>query len=184
MRLEGESFAPASVEAAIRRGIAMVPKERAVEGLIDTLDIRTNISLASLGALRKGILLDRAREQAMAEEGFRTFRIKARGPGAAVRELSGGNKQKVLLAKWFAIGPRLILLNNPTRGVDVGVKFEIYELLRSLRETNRLAVLMASEDMAEVVRISDVVITIRHGRVSGRFEGANITETNLINAML
>ena len=184
MRIEGESFAPAGVDAAIARGIAMVPKERAVEGLIDTFDIRTNIGLASLSRLRKGILLDRAREQAMAEEGFRTFRIKARGPAAAVRELSGGNKQKVLLAKWFAIGPRLILLNNPTRGVDVGVKFEIYELLRSLREKNQLAVLMASEDMAEVVRISDVVITIRHGRVSGRFEGADITETNLINAML
>ena len=184
IRIEGEVFSPTGVDDAIEHGIAMVPKERAVEGLIDTFDIRTNIGLASLRRLRKGILLDRSREQAMAEEGFRAFRIKARGPAAAVRELSGGNKQKVLLAKWFAIGPRLILLNNPTRGVDVGVKFEIYELLRSLREKNKLAVLMASEDMAEVVRISDVVITIRHGRVSGRFEGADITETNLINAML
>ena len=184
MQIEEETFAPNCVAAAIASGIAMVPKERAVEGLIDTFDIRANIALASLGQLRKGILLDRSREQALVEEGFRTFRIKARGPGAALRELSGGNKQKVLLAKWFAIGPRLILLNNPTRGVDVGVKFEIYELLQSLRVKNKLAVLMASEDMAEVVRISDVVITIRHGRVSGRFEGADITETNLINAML
>jgi ABC-type sugar transport system ATPase subunit len=155
-----------------------------VEGLIDTLDIRTNIGLASLADLGRGILLDRSREQAMVDEGMRTFRIKARGPQAAVRELSGGNKQKVLLAKWFAIEPKLMLLNNPTRGVDVGVKFEIYELLRALRETKQLAVLMASEDMAEVVRISDVVITVRHGQVSGFFEGDSITETNLINAML
>jgi ABC-type sugar transport system ATPase subunit len=184
MALDGSTYAPSSVGDAIRAGVGMVPKERAVEGLIDTLDIRTNIGLANLADLGRGILLDRSREQAMADEGMRTFRIKARGPQAAVRELSGGNKQKVLLAKWFAIEPKLMLLNNPTRGVDVGVKFEIYELLRALRETKQLAVLMASEDMAEVVRISDVVITVRHGQVSGCFEGDSITETNLINAML
>ncbi|MCB1496259.1 MAG: sugar ABC transporter ATP-binding protein [Bauldia sp.] len=184
MEIEGEVFAPIDVAAAVGKGVGMVPKERAVEGLIDALDIRTNIGLANLPNLKRGIVLDRGKERSLAEEGFRTFQIKARDASTAVRELSGGNKQKVLLAKWFAIGPRLILLNNPTRGVDVGVKFEIYELLKSLREKNRLAVLMASEDMAEVVRISDVVFTIRHGRISGRFEGAEITETNLINAML
>lgn len=182
--LEGKAFSGASIADAIAAGIAMVPKERAVEGLIDTQSIRFNIALACLPKNARGPFVDGGREAEQAKIGMDMFRIKARSSADLVRSLSGGNKQKVLLAKWFLTDPRLMLLNNPTRGVDIGVKFEIYDLMLKLSGEKNLAILMASEDMAEVIRLSDTVVTIRHGRVSGVFEGDAITETNLINAML
>ncbi|MBL0374264.1 sugar ABC transporter ATP-binding protein [Rhizobium sp. KVB221] len=182
--LEGKAFSGTSIAEAIAAGIAMVPKERAVEGLIDTQPIRFNIGLAGLPKNARGPLVDGGREAAQANLGMDMFRIKARSSADLVRSLSGGNKQKVLLAKWFLTDPRLMLLNNPTRGVDIGVKFEIYDLMLKLSAEKNLAILLASEDMAEVIRLSDTVITIRHGRASGVFEGDAITETNLINAML
>lgn len=184
IELDGKPHETRSIPEAITAGIAMVPKERAVEGLIDSADIQFNIGLAGLTRNARGGFVDGAAEARDAEQGMQLFRIKAPSTATTVRNLSGGNKQKVLLAKWFLTNPKLILLNNPTRGVDVGVKLEIYEMLQKLREERDLAVLMASEDMAEVIRVSDVVITIRHGAVSGVFEGDDITETNLINAMI
>jgi ABC-type sugar transport system ATPase subunit len=184
IELDGKKHEGRDIPAAIAAGIAMVPKERAVEGLIDSADIQFNIGLAGLTRNARGGFVDGGAESKDAEQGMQLFRIKAPSTATAVRNLSGGNKQKVLLAKWFLTNPKLILLNNPTRGVDVGVKLEIYEMLQKLREERELAVLMASEDMAEVIRVSDVVITIRHGAISGVFEGEAITETNLINAMI
>lgn len=185
MEIEGQPLRPGGVHEAMASGIAMVPKERAVEGLIDVHSIRANIGLANLDSLSRGGIVSEALERQAAASGIEMFRIKCNSQASPVRSLSGGNKQKVLLAKWFQTNPRLMLLNNPTRGVDVGVKFEIYELLDKLRQSRNLAILMASEDMSEIVRISDTVVTLRHGRVSGVFRGADeITETNLINAML
>src|SRR5690606_3053590 len=185
MRLGGDSYRPGSVPDAMQAGVAMVPKERAVEGLIDTHDISFNVGLASLRRHAHGPFIDGAREREATLKAIETFRIKCSGPRAPVRSLSGGNKQKVLLAKWFMTSPRLMLLSNPTRGVDVGVKFEIYSMIDALRRQGNLAILMASEDMVEVIRISDTVVTMRGGRVSGVFRGPDeITETNLINAML
>lgn len=184
IQLGSEPYRGRSIVDAMNAGIAMVPKERAVEGLIDPADIRFNVGLSVLKRNGWGPFVNSGAEARAARDGMELFRIKARSAATAVRALSGGNKQKVLLAKWFVTDPKLMLLNNPTRGVDVGVKFEIYELLQKLRGERNLAVLMASEDMAEVIRLSDVVVTIRHGQVSGVFEGEAITETNLINAML
>jgi len=184
IELDGKRHEGRDIPEAIAAGIAMVPKERAVEGLIDSADIQFNIGLAGLTRNARGGFVDGSAESKDAEQGMQLFRIKAPSAATAVRNLSGGNKQKVLLAKWFLTNPKLILLNNPTRGVDVGVKLEIYEMLQKLREERDLAVLMASEDMAEVIRVSDMVITIRHGAISGVFEGEAITETNLINAMI
>lgn len=184
IELDGKRHEGRSIPEAIAAGIGMVPKERAVEGLIDSADIQFNIGLAGLTRNARGVFVDGGAESKDAEQGMQLFRIKAPSAATAVRNLSGGNKQKVLLAKWFLTNPKLILLNNPTRGVDVGVKLEIYEMLQKLREERDLAVLMASEDMAEVIRVSDMVITIRHGAISGVFEGEAITETNLINAMI
>lgn len=185
MEVAGKSFAPRDIPDAMAAGVAMVPKERAVEGLIENHDIASNIGIVGLRKNQVAGFLDPRTEYRMAEEAIKNFHIKCRGPETPLRALSGGNKQKVLLAKWFMSDPKLILLNNPTRGVDVGVKFEIYELIDKLRRSRPMAILMASEDMAEVIRISDVVVTMRHGRVSGVFEGSDqITESNLIQAML
>ena len=185
MKVAGQDFAPRHIPDAMAAGVGMVPKERAVEGLIENHDICTNIGMVTLQKYTLASFLDPRKEIRLADEAIRQFHIKCRGPESPLRALRGGNKQKVLLAKWFMADPNLILLNNPTRGVDVGVKFEIYELIDRLRHSRNMAILMASEDMAEVIRISDVVVTMRHGRVSGVFTGAGeITESNLIQAML
>lgn len=184
MQLAGKDFAPRDVPTAMAAGVGMVPKERAVEGLIENHDISSNVGIVGLRKNAVAGFVDPRVEYRMAEEAIRQFHVKCRGPETPLRALSGGNKQKVLLAKWFMAQPQLILLNNPTRGVDVGVKFEIYDLIDKLRRSRPMAILMASEDMAEVVRISDIVVTMRHGRVSGLFEGEQITESNLIQAML
>ncbi len=162
----------------------MVPKERAVEGLIENHDISSNVGIVGLRRNAVAGFINLRIEHRMAEEAIRQFHVKCQGPETPLRALSGGNKQKVLLAKWFMIQPQLVLLNNPTRGVDVGVKFEIYELIDKLRSSRPMGILMASEDMAEVVRISDVVVTMRLGRTSGVFRGSEITESNLIQSML
>ncbi len=184
MKLSGKDYAPRDVPAAMAAGVGMVPKERAVEGLIENHDIRSNVGIVGLRRNAVAGFIDPRVEYRMAEEAIRQFHVKCLGPETPLRALSGGNKQKVLLAKWFMMQPQLVLLNNPTRGVDVGVKFEIYELIDKLRGSRPMAILMASEDMAEVVRISDVVVTMRHGRTSGVFRGSEITESNLIQAML
>jgi ABC-type sugar transport system ATPase subunit len=184
MHLAGKRFAPRHVPDAMAAGVGMVPKERAVEGLIENHDISSNVGIVGLRRNAVAGFIDPRVEHRMAEEAIRQFHVKCQGPETPLRALSGGNKQKVLLAKWFMTQPQLVLLNNPTRGVDVGVKFEIYELIDKLRSSRPMAILMASEDMAEVVRISDVVVTMRHGRTSGVFSGDEITESNLIQAML
>jgi len=182
--IDGNIYTGRSVPEAMSAKMAMVPKERAVEGLIETGGIQFNIGLASLKRNARGLFVNSRSEADAARRGIELFSIKTPSRSTLVRSLSGGNKQKVLLAKWFQTRPKLMMLNNPTRGVDVGVKFEIYELLKKLRHEQNLAVLLASEDMAEVIRLSDLVITIRHGRVSGTFTGDEVTETNLINSML
>ncbi len=184
MQLAGKQFAPRDVPDAMAAGVGMVPKERAVEGLIENHDISSNVGIVGLRSNAVAGFIDPRVEHRMAEEAIRQFHVKCQGPETPLRALSGGNKQKVLLAKWFMTQPQLVLLNNPTRGVDVGVKFEIYELIDKLRGSRPMAILMASEDMAEVVRISDIVVTMRHGRTSGVFRGDEITESNLIQAML
>jgi len=185
MEVDGKRFAPRSIPDAMSAGIGMVPKERAVEGLVEAHDISSNVGIVALRKNTFAGFINPRNEHRLAQEAIRQFHIKCRGPETLLRALSGGNKQKVLLAKWFMTEPKLILLNNPTRGVDVGVKFEIYELIDRLRRSRPLAILMASEDMAEVIRISDVVVTMRHGQVSGVFHGTEqITESNLIQAML
>jgi ABC-type sugar transport system ATPase subunit len=185
MFLEGQPYVPRKASDAMAKGLAMVPKERAVEGLIDVFDIATNIGIANLSLLSRFGLLRRRGEVVLAEKGIRKLKVKCRGPDTIVSTLSGGNKQKLMLAKWLLAEPRLLLLNNPTRGVDVGVKLEIYQLISDLRRELGLTILMVSEDMAEIVRLSDSVITMRRGAITGIFRGRDeITEENLISGML
>jgi rhamnose transport system ATP-binding protein len=174
MRLDGQSVAPSSPAAAARLGIVLVPEERQRQGLLFNLSIRHNLVLPDR-TVRRDVLVHAARERREAQELVDRWRIKAGSVEALPDSLSGGNQQKVVVAKWLATSPRVILLDEPTKGVDVGAKFEIHEIIR--REAARgAACLVASSDLPEVLAIAHRIIVMREGRVQDDVSGAEATE--------
>ncbi|GAA3153208.1 sugar ABC transporter ATP-binding protein [Planomonospora alba] len=171
-----------TVRGAIRAGIGMLPEDRAAEGLIPSLSVRENIALAALPRLsRAGIVSDR-RIDRIVETFIRRLGIKATGPGQRAGELSGGNQQKVLLARWLAMSPKVLLLDEPTRGIDVGAKAEIQALIDELA-VDGLAVLLISSDLEELVEGSDRIVVLRDGAVAAELNGPDVTAGLIMRAM-
>ncbi|GAA3408777.1 sugar ABC transporter ATP-binding protein [Streptosporangium vulgare] len=169
-----------SVSAAIRAGISLLPEDRKAEGIVPTLSVRENIALAALPRLsRAGIVSDR-RVDRIVETFMKRLRIKAAGPGQLVGELSGGNQQKVLLARWLAMSPKVLLLDEPTRGVDVGAKAEVQMLIDELA-VDGLAVLLISSDLEEIVEGCDRVVVLRDGAVQGELHGTEVSEEAIMS---
>jgi rhamnose transport system ATP-binding protein len=151
---------------AIQAGLAYVPEDRRRHGVIADFDVAANTSLASLDRLAPAGFIRRGAERELAERYVRRFNIRTPSVGSAVGHLSGGNQQKVALARWLATSPSVLMLDEPTQGVDVGAKAEIHGLIRDLAAEG-LAVVMISSDLSEVLRLSDRVLVMRRGRVSG-----------------
>ena len=156
-------------------GMALIPEDRKTEGLMLPMSVRDNISIAALGSMTRGLVVDRAREAARIEEIAAKLKIKFGDLGDAVATLSGGNQQKVVIAKWLLTGARIVLLNDPTRGIDVGTKQEIYQLLRDLADAGT-AILFYSTDYDELIGCCDRVLILYDGRIVRELEGADITE--------
>ena len=164
-------------------GMALIPEDRKTEGLVLPLSVRDNISLASIGRFtRAGFISARAERQAI-DEAFRTLAIHAGGAFVPVHTLSGGNQQKVVIAKWLLTDARLILLNDPTRGIDVGTKQEIYRLLRQLADSGK-GVIFYSTDYAELISCCERVLILYEGRIVRELAGSDLTEPNIIAAAL
>jgi rhamnose transport system ATP-binding protein len=174
IKVEGKALRLSSPRAAARAGIALVPEERQRQGLLFNLSIRHNLVLPR--KVVGGDLRVRARaERREAQQLLETWRIKAPGVDVTPDRLSGGNQQKIVLAKWLATNPRLLLLDEPTKGVDVGAKFEIHEIIR--REAARgAACLVASSDLPEVLSLVHRVVVMREGRIEGSIAGHDATE--------
>jgi galactofuranose transport system ATP-binding protein len=168
-----------SAAAAVRAGVALLPEDRKAEGVIATLSVRENIALAALPRLSRGGVVSEARVDRIVETFMRRLRIKAAGPHQRVAELSGGNQQKVLLARWLATEPRILLLDEPTRGIDVGAKAEVQALIDELA-ADGLGVLLISADLEELVEGSDRVIVLREGAVVGELTGGDVTEEGIM----
>lgn len=180
IRINGKPFKVRSPQMSIKQGISYIPKDRITEGLIQHFSITNNISLCNLDAATQFLFVSKEKERELAQEYIERFSIDKKCC-TACNHLSGGNQQKVLLAKWIACKTPIIMLNNPTRGVDVGVKFEIYNLLEQLMAQN-VAIILVSEELPEVIRLSDSVITLRNGKVTGSFNKTKeLTEELLIN---
>ncbi|GAA3446619.1 sugar ABC transporter ATP-binding protein [Planomonospora venezuelensis] len=171
-----------SVAAAIRAGINLLPEDRKAEGIIPTLSVRENIVLAALPRLSRAGIVSEGDVDRVVETFMRRLRIKAAGPGQRVAELSGGNQQKVLLARWMAMNPKVLLLDEPTRGIDVGAKAEVQTLIDELAKEG-LAVLLISSDLEELVEGSDRVVVLRDGAVVGELSGAEVTEEKIMAAI-
>jgi ribose transport system ATP-binding protein len=171
-----------SIKGAIRAGVGLVPENRTTEGIVSTLSVRDNIALAALPRLARAGIVSDARVNRIVATFMRRLDIKAVSPGQPVGELSGGNQQKVLLARWLAMNPRILLLDEPTRGVDVAARAEMRELIDDLA-VDGLAVLLISSDIAELVENCDRVIVLHDGAVTGELIGPEVTEEGIMAAM-
>ena len=160
-------------------GIALVPEDRKTEGLMLAMSVRDNLSFAAIDQLSRFGVIDRAAERAAIDAMIEQLRIRADGIDGPVAALSGGNQQKVVIGKWLMTRPQIILLNDPTRGIDVGTKQEIYQLLRALA-AERAAVVFYSTDYAELIGCCDRVLVLYDGAIVRVLEGDAITEHDLV----
>lgn len=166
---------------AVRKGLALVPESRQEQGLALELPIQQNISLPLLRELSRGGWVQRGRERSLAREWAQRLRVRARDVGQPARELSGGNQQKVVLAKWLATEPRVLILDEPTRGVDIGAKAEIHRLIDELCRRS-LAILLISSDLPEILALSDRILVLREGRVAAQLTRDEATAERVIAA--
>jgi ABC-type sugar transport system ATPase subunit len=179
VRVRGATLRRNSIRSAKRHGIALIPEDRAMHGLILSMSVASNITLSVLGAVaRFGVLLRRL-ERAVTTRGISRFSIKVADPNRTVRNLSGGNQQKVVLAKWLAADPAVLLLDEPTRGIDVGTKAELYEIIRNLTKTG-IATIIVSSDLPELLALSDRVLVMSGGRVVGELAAAEASEERIL----
>ncbi len=179
LRLDGEPIVVASPRDAIDRGIYLIPEDRKRSGLLLDVSITENISLPDLASYARATLVQESAEIRNAEEQRRRLRIKVPDVGHLVSTLSGGNQQKVVLAKWLSMRPRVIIFDEPTRGVDVGSKSEIYEIMRELADAG-VAIVMISSDMEEVIGVSDRIAVMHEGRISGFLDRGDFSERNVL----
>jgi ribose transport system ATP-binding protein len=182
MSLAGHQFAPRAPHQAIEAGLGLVSEDRKGEGIIPELSVRENLTLAALPALTRFGIVSRARQGELVADYMRRLGIKATSAEQRIRELSGGNQQKVLLARWLCTRPDLLILDEPTRGVDVGAKAEIQALVNELAASG-LAVLMISSEIEELVEGSTRVIVLREGRDVAELEGGAISQQGIMEAM-
>jgi rhamnose transport system ATP-binding protein len=174
VQMDGATVSFGSARDAVRAGLALVPEERQRQGLFFNLTLRHNLVLASC-AVKRELLVHERDEIGVATALLETWRIKAAGVDVTPDSLSGGNQQKVVLAKWLAAGPRVLLLDEPTKGVDVGAKFEIHEMIRR-QAANGLAVLVVSSDLPEILALSHRVLVMKEGALRGELPGHTATE--------
>ncbi|CAL9662592.1 Galactose_methyl galactoside import ATP-binding protein MglA [Actinosynnema sp. ALI-1.44] len=170
VEVAGREVPAHDVRAAVRAGLGLVPEDRKGQGLVLTSTVADNLGLVTMRASTKAGLVDRRGQRERAAEMAKSLRVKASGLGQPVRELSGGNQQKVVIGKWLLADPRVLVLDEPTRGVDVGAKVEIYELVNRMTAAGR-AVVLVSSDLPEVIGMSDRVVVMAHGRVAGELPG-------------
>jgi len=178
--LEGEPVAGLSIAGRIAKGLVLVPEDRQRDGLVQTMCVGENLSLASIGAFVKRLLTSRPRERALVGEAIRTVHIKTAGGTAAIGSLSGGNQQKVVIGKMLATHPKAILLDEPSRGIDIGAKAEVFRLL-SERAALGLAVVYSTSEVQECLSIAHRIVVMSKGRISAEF-GPGVAKEDIMAA--
>jgi ABC-type sugar transport system ATPase subunit len=163
----------------MHRGIAMVSQTASTRGLVLQLSVGTNLSLAVLDSLTRWGLTSARREREAITQLMQNLVVKAAGPDVAAQTLSGGNQQKLVLGKWLATKPRVLILDEPTRGVDVGAKAEVHRLIRKLADEG-IATLLISSDLPEVLAMSDRILVMRQGAIAGALSRAEATQEKVL----
>ncbi len=181
--IDGEPFVPRSPRASIRQGLAHVTSDRKGAGLILDFDVAQNISLASLEAVSPGGFLRKKKEAEMAARQVQSLSIRGATLTREVQRLSGGNQQKVLLGKWIETKPRVFLLDEPTRGIDVGAKQEIYELIRRWQAAG-IAIVLITSELQELIRLADRILVMHRGQISGEFPRTQANQEKVLRAAM
>ena len=164
-------------------GMAWVTEDRKKEGLILKFDLKTNIALPIQSLVRKGLFVDVRKENAIADEYIKNLHVKTTGRSQQAQFLSGGNQQKVVLAKWLASNPRILVLDEPTRGIDVSAKAEIYALINNLTAQG-MAILLVSSELPEIMGISDRIIVMHDGEITGEFQREEFSEQSIMTCAI
>jgi L-arabinose transport system ATP-binding protein len=175
VEFDGKPFRARNPGDAVHAGIGLAPEERKTDALLMQRSVRDNISISVLKRIRRFRVVRRAKERALVAEYIRELRVRTPSMEQEVRKLSGGNQQKTVLARWLARNPKLLILDEPTRGVDVGAKAEIYRIIDGLAAEG-MALLVISSDMPEVLALADRIIVMRGGHVAGEIARADATE--------
>ncbi|MGA2761935.1 MAG: sugar ABC transporter ATP-binding protein [Spirochaetia bacterium] len=182
--LDGRRVSFSSAEEAMRHGVAYLPEDRKVQGLFPILSTAYNITITRLSDIASPLGgVDRYRERDIGEAYIRDLSIKTPGLDSKIYSLSGGNQQKVVVAKWLGVNPRIFILDEPTRGIDVSAKSEIHHMIARLAEQG-MAVLIISSELPEILKLCDRVIVMHEGAITGVFEGEEITSENLLGAAI
>jgi ribose transport system ATP-binding protein len=179
--LEGEKVKINNPKDAVSLGIAYVSEDRKMEGLILKLSVRHNMTLSALGQFSTAGQINANKESRQVEEYIKKLAIKTPSSLQRVKNLSGGNQQKVVLSKWMMINPKVLILDEPTRGVDVGAKVEIYELINKLKESG-VAIIMISSEMPEVMGISDRIVVMHEGKITGEFTHDEVSQEKIMQS--
>jgi ribose transport system ATP-binding protein len=168
---------------AMHAGIALVPEDRKRDGLVLGLDVKTNISLTTLNNLQNAGWLSHNKEQTLAEKYIDALKIKTPSSAQLAKNLSGGNQQKIVIAKCLATEPRILMLDEPTRGIDINAKNEIYKLILELASSG-LGIIVVSSELPEILAISDRVLVMAEGEITGQFSAAEATEDKILKAAI
>jgi ribose transport system ATP-binding protein len=180
IRIAGAAYHPHSPRRSLRSGVVLTPEDRKAEGLILPFPIKQNVALSTLNALARWGLLSSRAIQRLAKSSIERLRIRATSAGQEVRRLSGGNQQKVVLARAMSVAPKVFMLDEPTRGVDVGAKVEVYNLIGELAAKGA-AVLIVSSDLLELLGVCDRIGVLRAGRMVGEVERADFSQDRIMS---
>ncbi|WP_282793843.1 sugar ABC transporter ATP-binding protein [Streptomyces sp. CC224B] len=183
VRVDGRPLRPGSVRAAVRAGLGLAPEERKAQALLMLESVTRNVSVSSMSRFARGGWLDRGAERAAARAATRELSLRPDNPSVPVRTLSGGNQQKAVLARWLLRGCRVLLLDEPTRGVDVGARAELYAVVRRLADEG-LAVLLVSSEVPEVLGLADRVLVLREGHVVHTARADDLDEHRVLDLVL
>ena len=179
--LDGREIQGKSPSEILKSGIGLVPENRRDEGMFGVMDLKFNLTLKVLEEFIHGIIVDSGRERSIAVKGFQDLSVKAPGLDTPISSLSGGNQQKVIIASWLAAGPKVLILDEPTRGIDVGAKSEIYAIMNELAKQG-VTILMISSDLPEVLNMSDRIVVMCEGTVTGILDHTEATQEKIMQS--
>jgi erythritol transport system ATP-binding protein len=178
--LQGQDISQLSIAERIGRGLSLVPEDRQRDGLVQTMSVGQNLSLASIRSFVKGVFVSNSDEQSLINKSIKQVHIKTDGGKAAIGSLSGGNQQKVVIGKMMATNPKVLLLDEPSRGIDVGAKGEVFKLLAEGAKQG-LAVIYSTSEVGECFSVAHRIIVLRRGRISAEFS-ADTTKEKIMAA--
>ncbi|MBE5201773.1 xylose ABC transporter ATP-binding protein [Pectobacterium sp. FL60-S17] len=182
--IDGEKVTISNCQQAMAQGIAMVPEDRKKDGIVPVMSVAQNMTLAALDQFTGAFsMLDDAREQDIIRQSLANLKVKTSSPELAIARLSGGNQQKAVLAKCLLLNPRILILDEPTRGIDIGAKYEIYKLINALVKQH-IAVIVISSELPEVLGLSDRVLVMHQGRIKADLINRDLTQEQVMEAAL